>query len=528
MSKASQRSFISGELAPALHHRAGLAKYATGLTTCKNFFMKAQGGLYNRPGLRHVGEIVDSGVRTRLVPFSFNTEQTYILEFGHQVMRVIKDGAYVLDSTSGGDISGVGITQANPAVARTISHNFSTGDQVYISGVLGMTEVNNQTFTITVLTADTYSLDGVNSTGFTAYTSSGVARKLYEMATSFTEANLFDTTENVYKMGFTQNADTLSVTLHGYSAAEITRTDHDEWTYNVIDFDSTVDPPTITDGTPVAVSTVATTSTGPNPALVTTAAPHLLSESDTFTIDGVTGTIAGDINGNTYRANSVTSTTFIIADANGVPIIFSASSGTGGTIVAPALNAVGAGGGTHSKTYRYVVTATDIDGQESSKSVEAAITISSLSETFGVRLEWNEVTDAEFYTVYKDGANGTGVYGFIGESKAIYFEDYNVAPDLSRTPPEDNTPFTADNPAVVGYYQQRRVFANTPLKPQTTFFTQVGIYNSMRYSIPARDADSLELTINSRQINEIRHIIDLDDLLVFTAGAEYRITEGPP
>jgi hypothetical protein len=68
-----------------------------------------------------------------------------------------------------------GATQANPCVITSAGHGFRTGVQVTISGVVGMTQLNGNTYTITRIDANTFSLDGVNSTGFTAYTSGGTA-----------------------------------------------------------------------------------------------------------------------------------------------------------------------------------------------------------------------------------------------------------------------------------------------------------------------------------------------------------------
>ncbi len=69
------------------------------------------------------------------------------------------------------------ITQANPAVVTTVesAHGLSTGDEIHITGVVGMTEVNDRTFDITVVDADEFSLDGEDSTGHGAYVSGGNA-----------------------------------------------------------------------------------------------------------------------------------------------------------------------------------------------------------------------------------------------------------------------------------------------------------------------------------------------------------------
>ena len=66
-----------------------------------------------------------------------------------------------------------GITQASLGkVTTTTNHNLVTGDQVTLNNVSGMTEVNGNTYTITVTGVNTFTL-GVNTTLFTAYTSGG-------------------------------------------------------------------------------------------------------------------------------------------------------------------------------------------------------------------------------------------------------------------------------------------------------------------------------------------------------------------
>jgi len=70
------------------------------------------------------------------------------------------------------------ITQANPRVVTTRwAHGYSTNDPVRIVDVVGMTEVNDLDFMITVLTTTTFEIDR-NTTGDTAYVSDGVAQKI--------------------------------------------------------------------------------------------------------------------------------------------------------------------------------------------------------------------------------------------------------------------------------------------------------------------------------------------------------------
>ncbi len=65
------------------------------------------------------------------------------------------------------------VTQALSAVV-TANNTFVIGQQVTISGVAGMTQLNGNTYTITAVTPTTFTLN-VNSTTFTAYVSGGTA-----------------------------------------------------------------------------------------------------------------------------------------------------------------------------------------------------------------------------------------------------------------------------------------------------------------------------------------------------------------
>lgn len=71
-----------------------------------------------------------------------------------------------------------GATQANPVVVTAVNHGFQTGARIRFGGIAGMTQLNGQDATITRLTADTFSLNGVNGTGFGAYVSGGWASEL--------------------------------------------------------------------------------------------------------------------------------------------------------------------------------------------------------------------------------------------------------------------------------------------------------------------------------------------------------------
>ena len=76
------------------------------------------------------------------------------------------------------------ITKANPAVVTAAGHGLSNGDTVLITGVAGMTEVNDIIFTVAGATANTINLDGINSGSYGNYTAGGSVGKAIAMPLS--------------------------------------------------------------------------------------------------------------------------------------------------------------------------------------------------------------------------------------------------------------------------------------------------------------------------------------------------------
>lgn len=95
MANIPQRSFASGELCPALYSRTDVAKYASGLRTCRNHIVQPTGGANQRPGFDYCGEVRSSNAAVRLIKFVFNNTQAYVLEFGNLYVRVWQNGARV-------------------------------------------------------------------------------------------------------------------------------------------------------------------------------------------------------------------------------------------------------------------------------------------------------------------------------------------------------------------------------------------------------------------------------------------------
>lgn len=263
-SAPSLSSFVAGEISPRLEGRTELDKYKAGLSELLNMVVHPHGGVSRRPGTEFLGEVKDSATKTRLVPFQFKTTDTYILEFGDSVMRVYRDGGQVLDSSKA--ISGA--TKADPVVVTATGHGLSNGDEVFISSVGGMTEINGRNYKIANKTTNTFELqdlfgNDIDGTGFTTYTSGGTADPIFEVATPYPATKIFD-------VRFVQSADTMYLVHPEYAPRTLTRSGHTTWTFAT---------PTFLDGPYLDQNTTATTL---NPGATTGTGVALVASADLF------------------------------------------------------------------------------------------------------------------------------------------------------------------------------------------------------------------------------------------------------
>lgn len=408
-------SFAAGEISPALHGRVDLAKYQVGLATCLNWFIHPFGGASTRAGTEFVGEAVDPAIRSRLIPFQFNTVETYVLEFAHQKVRVIRDGGYVLETS----IAISGITQANPCVVTTATpHGLANGDHVWIDGVAGMTEINRRRFAVAGVTTTRFELENTSSSVWTAWSSGGTVARFYTLVTPYASADL-------PLLKFVQSADTMTLTHPGYAPRNLTRTGHTAWTL-----------------VPIAFAPATSAPTG-------------------------------------------------LASTNP--------------------------GGAQS----YVMTAVNDESGEESL---ASAAIGAADAASGI--VFTPVAGCTYYNVYK---HKNGIYGFIGRVKSgSTFTDTNITPDTSDTPPIQRNPFAAagDWPGCSTWHDGRQWFARTDKGPQTLWASQSANFRNMSVSEPTRDSDAITRTIASREVNEIRFLLSLNSLLVFTSGGEWKCWAG--
>lgn len=508
-----QASFARGELSPTLYGRVDTAAYLVGLRTAWNTIIHSYGGASNRGGLAWIGPQKEHTYAARLIPFKFKTTDTYVLEFGDLYMRVIRNDSHVTEPVT----TITGITQADPGVATTSgSHGYSSGDEVALATIVGMTELNGRRVKITVLTGTTFSIQDqvtsvdIDTTGFTAYSSAGTAAKIFEIVTPYAK-------EDLAIIKFTQSADVMTLTHPTYRERELSRTDHDAWTLAEIQFTPTQAHPTSLAGTQngatgsetyrykitalgeeseeslpgvISTSQTITNITQADPAVVTTSAVHGMKTNDEVLIEAVVGMT--EVNDRWFRTVVLTTTTYELVGEDSTNHTAYSSAGT--------------------------AKVTDIEVTDGN---------ATLSATDNITLTFTAAALAQRYVIYKED---NGLFGFLGETEdTTYVDDGSIdPPDVTSTPPRPREPFRGDGnaPGAVGYYEQRRVFGGSTNRPDTSDYSRTADQSNFTTATPTQADDAIRATLTSREVNQIRHYVPLTHLLILTSGEEWRVDSG--
>lgn len=91
-----QCSFAAGEISPEVANRVDLDKYNSAVLKARNCHIRPYGPIYKRPGMRFIARTKYSDKKSILVPFNGATaNDDYLLEIGHQYIRVHKGGQYL-------------------------------------------------------------------------------------------------------------------------------------------------------------------------------------------------------------------------------------------------------------------------------------------------------------------------------------------------------------------------------------------------------------------------------------------------
>lgn len=393
-----QPSFSGGEIAPSLYGRIDMAKYQVALRKCDNFIVRQYGGVENRPGTQFIAAAKYPDRKCRLIPFQFSTVQTYALEFGHNYMRVIKDGGLVL----------------------------TTGDVIY------------------------------------------------ELATPYADSDVFG-------LKFTQSADVMTIVHPSYPPKELRRYAHDNW--QIVDVE---------------------TKNGPFEDIN-------VDESVTVYASGTTGTITLTASSAIFGSEQVGKLFYLEQPAvDSVPVWETSKTTAIDDIRRADSNYYRANTAGKTGTLRPSHTeGMAWDGWGGTGDDDTGVQWEYLHSGFGI---------ARITAVASDGLSATADVisripeNAVGSDKASYKWARYAWNSVNGYP------------ATVVYYQQRLYFAASSAYPQTIWASRTGDYKDFGKSNPVQDDDRIVYTYAGRQVNEIRHLIDVGSLVVLTSGGEFVAT----
>lgn len=459
--RSLDRSFAAGEITPELYGRIDLNSYQTGLALCRNFITLPHGPAANRPGTEFVREVKTSAKRTRLIPFSYSTTQTMVLEFGDKYVRFHTDGGTLL-------LAGVPYEVVTPydeddlfdihyvqsADVMTLVHPLYAPRELRRLGATNwqLLEINFATQQVPfggLVAAMAVNLKPVNRPPAPAFVNVssgtvGTASRTYMVTAIIDDARV----EGVGRQGTVVNIEPTQPVMVKWGAVG------GAIGYRVYREVSAGQFYRIAETTLLQFDDDQTT---PNMTLPLMAFPPTPNQKEYFY---VLTSVGGD------GQESVAS------------LVCSATSDL-----------------TYPGTY-----------------ISVAPTLAAVS------------IDYVRFNVYKESNGSYGFIGSSAKGVPFSDDniepDMTRQPPVNQNP----FPNSANWPQAVSYFEQRRLFAGTISLPQTLWGTRTGTESNFNTNIVVRDDDAISFRIAAREANTIRHIVPLGEAILLTSSAVWRVT----
>ena len=503
MTTVHQPTFSRGEVSPALVGRVDLALYGSALAKCKNFVVYPQGGIRNRQGTRMVAPAKSNYSTVRLIPFTFNSEQSYVLEVGMtnsgtSYMRVHTHGSTVVYQTNTAGTYGTTfeltglpwkaleipeLKFSQSADAITVTHAKYSPQQIvrYDHDKWGIVAIDFSTGPFQPMNSNTsltvYASSPTGTPNITIKASSPIFEpknsgllfrmepkdfgKSWEPGKTVATGDIRRSDGKYYVVVSGTKTGTMRPTQTEGTWVDGSDTDAVEWRF-------------LHPGHGVCRLGTITTATDTVTASVITRIPDSIATGSSSAYENYT---IGSVSVSTTGYDPIV----VDVGPNNLPT-------TGPfecTVVVNFLNAYG-GEVTVSQASTGVMIGT------------TQVQVGIPSELFG----WYSSLDpAKASTVsYRAvGAQSTDTHRWA-------FGSWGAGPQY---------------PSCCSYFQQRQCFAGSPTQPQTVWMSRTNSYLDFSESSPIQDDDSLGYTLASSQIDYINNLLPLDKLIIFTLGGNW-------
>lgn len=441
--------------------------------------------------------------------------------FGPHAVTVSNPGVYTVvpsnpvaqDSTTG---SGLGATFNLTSSSIAV---FNDGDWVFMDGVVGMTEVNGETYVIDNSSSTGFDLldvygNNIDSTGFSAYVSGGTVARIYTADSPYAEADL-------QFLKFTQSKDVMSMccvnqdTLTEYEPEDLTRFGNTDWRFIPMRPGTDVDPPTNVSGVASSGGTTyyqyVVTSINPDDgteSIASDVATIALAVDIAATAGRITITwtpVAGVSQYNVYKATPAYNTDPPVGSQFGF-----AGYAFGAEFIDSNITA---------DFSQVPPLAQNPFAEGAIQSVSAGVAGAGYTNAALV-ITTSTGTDAIFEAIIVGG----GVVAWLKRSGGENYRDTDTAAvtgdGTGATAILDVGPITGTYPATVSYFQERRVYAYSLNFPDTFWMSQPGAFKNFDSRIPTIDSDSITGSPWSVQVDGVQSMVSMPGGLVVLTGRD--------
>lgn len=553
--RVTQLSYNSGIMSGLMSGRADDTKYGSGLQVCRNARCTPQGPIENRPGFMYVAETKYPGKKARLIPFTYSVDQTMIIELGDRYVRFHTQGKTLMNSEGTApyelatpwkeeDLFQIHYTQN--AEVMTLVHPY------YPPQELRRYSMTDWRLVPVSMVTSLQPPEGVTSVRLTSaandsnsdkYEQTYVVTSLNEDRTEESEASKETTVKaNLYATGTTVKVSWK--TAPGAKYYRVYKLQGGIYGY----IGETMETSIIDDNI--------APETGQTP-------PYL---DDVFQVSGGITNVE-ILNGGSGYKNGNRIVRFL--DHGEVDRQWSGSwpdiewrynmpvtlpyPGTGGAHGSVHFDGIvdregNGSGATASVTYGpdyngyntsvVKVNLTNDGGDNYVDPVASFRWTSGVDDVLTARLRvFAEVEENPITLNIVDDTGYGGVLGFSIEN-GVFTDAWVKSAGRNYTDPTvqviskngSGARFkltignAGDYPAAVGYFEQRRIFAGSRLRPQQIWMTATGTESNMTYHLPLQDDDRISFAVASRDLNQIQHVIALQQLLMLTSAAEWRVS----
>ena len=525
--KILQNNFTTGVISPQVQARVDLAKYEGACKKIKNAIVMPQGGVTKRFGTKFIARTND-GI---LIPFVYSNSQSYVLLFENLSVKIFSKGEYVtfvnspypledlplLKFVQSADIMYLTHPNHPPRMLCRYGHaswafkevQFTPGIQPPTNIYVNETGFSDPSGTY-LGTEIEYKVSAVDSNGEESLPSEAVIAETLSTWPQGARVNInWDPVAGAVRYEIYKNQ-------HGwFEWAGVTE---NTWFQDDnIEPDSSLSPKEYRDpfhapDTPAVTVSGATTYQVRVSALNSGGAESAASNGTTI-IRGSTVNVTPVQNAEQYlvyyRLNDTDKWKYTVASTTGDKDRIEVSNNSSETSVAAVYEFVSDSSAEAIGYYHWKLSR--VYSGEHSESAYTTVRQPQSTDTL--------------YWIRWDGPGNVDKIRAMSETIRSFTAGGGIYAVLPVDHPSYGTPLDIADcyPGAVGIYQQRLMFGGTHVRPQTVWLSETGSFNSMSVSQPIRDDSAITVTVDTKQMNEVRHFVSLGDAFVLTNATEFRM-----